>query len=316
MRTAVVEVGTASLRVVVAEATDGGGVRVLADHRVVLGLQRAVRRDGHLGEGLLQLVEETARRLREVGFRAGASVTMGCLSAGLADAADLEELRRRTAAAIRGEVTVATPEEEARLLAAAVLRGTTVALPSVLLDLGDHELRAIGLGRDGAPGAVVATRAGTRDLLPVGAVDPYHPAVRGRLRWRLEELLAELPTPPQAVAWPVVTGRVVDALGRAVEVRRRSGGRPSAAGLRISRAELDAFERELMMAGQTQRMLLPAIDPAEVDLVALAVVLVAAIADRLGAEGVVVSPGRTLDGWVLRALETPVVVGTVGPVSS
>jgi exopolyphosphatase / guanosine-5'-triphosphate,3'-diphosphate pyrophosphatase len=316
MRTAVVEVGTASLRVVVAEPTDGGGVRVHAEHRVVLGLQRAVRRDGHLGEGLLQLVEETARRLREVGFRAGASVTVGCLAAGLAEAADLEELRRRTALALRGEVTVATPDEEARLLAAAVLRGTAVTLPSVLLDLGDHELRAIGLGRDGVAGPVAATRAGTRDLLPVGAVDPYHPAVRGRLRWRLEELLAELPAPPQAVAWPVVTGRVVDALGRAIAIRRRSGGRLSVGGLRISRAELDAFERELTMAGQTQRMLLPAIDPAEVDLVALAVVLAEAIVDRLGAEGVVVSSGRTLDGWVLRALEAPAVVGTAGPVSS
>jgi exopolyphosphatase/pppGpp-phosphohydrolase len=308
MRTAVVEVGTASLRVVVAEPTDGGGVRVLAEHRVVLGLQRAVRRDGHLGEGLLQLVEETARRLREVGFRAGADRTVGYVAAGLTDATDLEELRARTAAGIRGEVTVATTDEEARVLADAVLRATTVTLPSVLLDLGDHELRAIGLGRDGRPGPVAVTRAGARDLLPTGAVDPYHPAVRGRLRWRLEDLLAELPTQPETVAWPVVTGRVVEALGRAVEVRRRPGTPRSDAGLRLPRGELDAFERELTMAGQTHRMLLPAIDPAEVDVVAIAVVLTTAVVDHLGAEGVVVSSGRALDGWVLRSLAaTPVV---------
>jgi exopolyphosphatase/pppGpp-phosphohydrolase len=311
MRTAVVEVGTASLRVVVAEPTDGGGVRVLAEHRVVLGLQRAVRRDGHLGEGLLQLVEETARRLREVGFRAGADLTVGYVAAGLADATDLEELCRRTAAAIRGEVTVATTEQEARALADAVLRATTVVLPSVLLDLGDHELRAIDLGDDGRPGPVAATRAGTRDLLPTGAVDPYHPAVRGRLRGRLEDLLAELPVQPQAVTWPVVTGRIVDALGRAVETRRRSGPPRDQVGLRIPRGELDAFERELTMAGQTHRMLLPAIDPAEVDLVALAVVLATAVVDRLGAEGIVVSSGRALDGWVLRSL-VPAAAGTAG----
>jgi exopolyphosphatase/pppGpp-phosphohydrolase len=308
MRTAVVEVGTASLRVVVAEPTDGGSVRVSAEHRVVLGLQRAVRRDGQLGEGLLQLVEETARRLREVGFRAGADRTVGYVTAGLREATDLEELRRRTAGAIRGEVTVATADEEARVLADAVLRSTSVALPSVLLDLGDHELRAIDLGRDGRPGPVAVTRAGTRDLLPTGAVDPYHPAVRGRLRWRLEELLADLPTQPEAVAWPVVTGRVVEALGRAVEARRRSGSPPSDAGLRLPQAEVAAFERELTMAGQTHRMLLPAIDPAEVDVVAIGVVLTTAIVDHLGARGVVVSSGRALDGWVLRSLaSTPVV---------
>jgi exopolyphosphatase/pppGpp-phosphohydrolase len=302
MRTAVVEVGTASLRMVVAEPTDGGGVQVLAEHRVMLGLQRAVRREGHLGEGLLQLVEETVRRLREVGSRAGAERTVGYVAAGLADATDLEVLRRRTAVALRGDVAVATTDEEARMLAAAVLRVTPVTLPSVLLDLGDHELRAIGLGPDGRPGPVAATRTGTRDLLPPGAVDPYHPAVQGRLRWRLEDLLAELPAQPQAVAWPVVTGRVVDALGRAVEVRRRADAPRSEAGLRIPRAELDAFGRELTMAGQTHRMLLPAIDPAEVDVVALAVLLVAAVVDRLGAEGAVVSSGRVLDGWAFRSL--------------
>jgi exopolyphosphatase/pppGpp-phosphohydrolase len=182
MRTAVVEVGTASLRVAVVEAADGGWFRTVAEHRVVLGLQRAVRRDGWVGEGTLQLVEETARRLREVGFRAGADVTMGYVAAGLAEAGDVEELRRRTATALGAEVVVTALPDEARALVEAIRRSTAPSVPTLVVDLGDHELRVISVAQDGTAGRIVRTGAGTRDLLPAGAVDPFHPAVRGHLR--------------------------------------------------------------------------------------------------------------------------------------
>jgi exopolyphosphatase/pppGpp-phosphohydrolase len=87
---------------------------VLADQRVVLGLQRAVRRDGALGEGLLQLAEETARRFRELCFREGADAMVVHVAAGLRDASDLAELRHRIGVAIGTEVAVLDTVEESR----------------------------------------------------------------------------------------------------------------------------------------------------------------------------------------------------------
>jgi exopolyphosphatase / guanosine-5'-triphosphate,3'-diphosphate pyrophosphatase len=306
MRTAIVEVGTASLRLVVVEAADGGWFRLHADHRVVLGLQRAVRRDGCIGEGLLQLVEETARRLRELAFRAGADTMAGYLAAGLCEATDVDELRLRTARALGCDVRAVGFVDEAAALVEAIRRSTAPDLPTLVIDLGDHELRAVPVAADGAVGEVARTCGGTRDLLPAGAVDPFHPAVRHRLRARLVELLADLAPAPidgaDGATWPVVTGPVADALARAAVARRWGRGGPVHDGTRLSRVELVAFETELASSSQTQRMLLPAIDPVEVDLAGLAVVLVEAVVDRLDAPGVVVSGSRAHEGVVLEAL--------------
>jgi exopolyphosphatase / guanosine-5'-triphosphate,3'-diphosphate pyrophosphatase len=303
MRTAVVEVGTGSLRAVVVEPDAGGWFRVLADQRVVLGLQRAVRRDGALGEGLLQLAEETARRLRERCFREGADVTVVHVAAGLRDASDLAELRHRIGVAIGAEVAVMDTVGESRALLRAVRHRTAPPVPTVVVDLGEHELRIIGApGVHTGPPEIVRLLSGTRDLLPTGAVDPYHPAVRGHLRARVAALLGELAPVPVRASWPTLTGRPGNAMARAITTRRWGLGGPDHDGARLSVAELASFERELAGISQTERLLLPSVDPIDADLVGLAIVLVQAVIERLGAEGVVVSRAQVHDGLVLAAL--------------
>jgi hypothetical protein len=239
MRTAVVEVGTGSPRAVVVEPAAGGWFRVLADQRVVLGLQRAVRRDGALGEGLLQLAEETARRLRERCFREGADVTVVHVAAGLRDASDLAELRHRIGVAIGAEVAVLDTVGESRALLRAVRHHTAAPAPTVVVDLGEHELRIIGApGVPAGPPEIVRLLSGTRDLLPPGAVDPYHPAVRGHLRARVAALLGALAPVPARAAWPTLTGRPGNAMARAITARRgrrRTGADPRTAGSDVQR---------------------------------------------------------------------------------
>jgi exopolyphosphatase/pppGpp-phosphohydrolase len=301
MRTAVVEVGTAALRAVVVEPTEGGWFRVHAEHRVVLGLLRAVRRDGQLGEGLLQLLEETARRLREACFRSGADEVSGRIAAGLARAADAEELRGRTATALGVDVRLTDPADEGQGLLDAVAARTAPRWPSVVVDLGDV-VRALRVDAAGQLAGMVELDEAVRDLLPAGTVDPYHPAVRGHLRARVHDLFARLPAAPDPSSWPVVTGPAVDALARAMTSRRWGCVDLDHDGALLSRAALQAFELELTSSTVTQRMLLPAVDPAEVDLAALGVVLVQGILDRTGTDGALVSRGRAQDGLILRAM--------------
>jgi exopolyphosphatase / guanosine-5'-triphosphate,3'-diphosphate pyrophosphatase len=308
MRTGLVEVGTDALRAVVADAAPGGWYRVHAEHRVLLGLQRAIRRDGRLGAGLLDLVEETVRRLREVVFRGGATSTVGVIGAGLTEAADLDELRTRVGRVLRAVTMEAEPEEEARALVRAVRGRTDPDELTLVLDLGDHELRAVTVV-DGCPTGTVSTRTGMRELLPSAAVDPFHPAVRGHVRARLRTLLDELGDVVGSARWPVVTGAAADAVARAAVARRWGRDGPDHDGLRLSRAELAAFERELASSSQTQRLLLPAIDPVEADLASLGGVVVQALVDRLGAAGVVVSRARVHDGRILELVGVPGALG-------
>jgi exopolyphosphatase/pppGpp-phosphohydrolase len=301
MRTAVVEVGTAALRAVVVEPTEGGWFRVHAEHRVVLGLLRAARRDGVVGEGLLQLAEETARRLRAVCFRNGADVASVRIASGLACAGDLEQLRRRTGAALGADVDVPEPATEGQALLTAVALRTAPRHPATVIELGD-DIRAFHADADGRLAGMTVIDRSVRDLLPSGAVDPYHPAVRGHLQAQARQVLAPFPSTPDGGAWPVLTGPTVDALARAVTARRWGTAELDHDGVLLSRAALQAFELELTTSSVTQRMLLPAIDPAEVDLAALGVVLVQAVLDRTGSDGAVVSRARVHDGVVLQTL--------------
>lgn len=301
MRTAVVEIGSAACRVVVAEATSGGWLRVALDRSIALGLGRAVRRDGALG-GVLLLAEETVRRLGDAAFRAGAERTIALVDRELAAAADGAELCRRVEVTLGTSLRLTDPHTDTSAAARAVSHRLALPSVAVLVQLTEDRLRvATGTGGDAT---VHDLPAGTRDLLPLGAVDPLHPAALASIRSQLAESMVTLPRPQvgtPAVA-PVLIGKPAIALGRAVAGQRWGSEQPALDGTHLSTAALADLERELLDADATHRMLLRGVDPGAIDQVTICVLTIKALLDHLGSGGVVIATVGAVEGHLLAAL--------------
>jgi exopolyphosphatase / guanosine-5'-triphosphate,3'-diphosphate pyrophosphatase len=320
MRSAVVELGTVTLRASVVEAGPEGTPLVHADHRVVLGLERALRRSGELGQGRLELVAETLRRARQVTFQAGAQRIEAVIAAGLRDAPELPVLVATAAVTLDVEPEVRTRSREAELVLLAA--GQAAAGPSRpgvaaggpatlaagwpspprrsdgpgpvtwLLDLGPYELRLFqtGPGGDVVRGAVLAL--GTEVLRPPASVDPSAPWVAARLRREVARGLAPIVgavrTGAADVEW-LLAGPTAAALG-------------VLAGSVLTRDTLRLLGQRLLGASPTQRLLVPAVDPTRADELAVGAVLVTAVLDHLDVAEVRVTAAEASDGQLVAAI--------------
>jgi exopolyphosphatase/pppGpp-phosphohydrolase len=299
VRTAVVDIGSSACRLVVAEATGDGWFRSAVDRRVVLGLARTVRRDGELGAGLTRLLEETARRFAEAAFRAGGGCVVATVDHEVVAGVDGAALVERLRSALGVPVEVTTSERDVAAARTAVARRLGPAAPPALVEVTNDRIRV------GGDEGVHDLPVGTRDLLPP-CVDPLHPAAQQTLRARLEALLDGSPVPALAARADtrdaVLIGAPVVALARGAVGRRWGTPGPPADGVRLSAAVLADLERELLHSTGTRRLLLPGLDPAEVDEVAVTTTVVRHLVTHLGLDGIVVTAVDAVEGRVLRAL--------------
>lgn len=269
---------------------------MLLDRSVVLGLVRTVRRDGALGPGLSQLVVESVRRLTAAGFHLGAERTLVTVAPGLEAAYDLDELLD-TIGSVTGRQPARREETEDRaLVVAAIAEGLGRDVPPTVLELDAHRLRLSGFH---VPGGGVLVERGIRDLMP-GTVDPLHPATLPRLRERAAEAVAELPVDDGAAL--ALAGAAAALVGRAIVGRRFGPDGPPPRGLHVSDAALAALERELLGTSGTDRLLLPGVDPAEVDDLATTLIVVRAALARLDPAGVDLSAASAVDGLLTACL--------------
>lgn len=317
MRILILDVGSTALRAVVAEPASGGWFHTVADHRVVLGLHRTIRRDGSIGQGRLELTETTVRRAHEALFRFGVDHTVGAIDADLRRAADHDDLQTRCTRALGRPVRLRDRDEQARLMVMAAGRSLARPATTTVLEIGDHQLRWSGV-RDTR---VVHGRVqlGVADLAEPG-VDPLTATGRDRTAQMVAWLLAEPGVPALLPGVPdgeplVVSGAAAAGIASAVLHRRWGPQRPHVEATHVTRADLEALRAEFTTRSLGERLLLPGIDPAETDHVAAAVALVIELTGRVGADGVIVTCVELFHGEVLRTLDavTPLDRPAPGP---
>ena len=268
MRSAVIEIGGTTTRAVVADPAPGGGLTLRLDRRIVLRLRQAVDRDGAVGEGLRLLLVETVRRLQAECFRAGVARPHVVAAADLAGAGDLGDLLASLRRAVAGPIEVRSSLDEASLLLQDVALDGDVAVAEV----GDRTARFV----QRVAGAItVEHRAGPLDVA----------RALGRRELRLDPAPALDEVRALRTCRAVVTGPVPAAVVRALWARNGRGARgPDRC--EVTTAALAALERELLALTPTQRLLLPAVAPEEVDLVVLGAGYLHGLAQRWDVEAV------------------------------
>ncbi len=303
-RVAVVDLGTNSIRLLVASAAPDGGLEEFARDMVITRIGRGVDATGRIEDAslarTLAVLERYAARARALhAERVGVSATSAVRDA--ADRADLErEVRRMTGQPLR----VIGGAHEARLSFA----GATAALdrqpPFLVVDIGGGSTE-LAFGADDVT-AAVSMRVGTVRLTErLMRSDPPATeeveAVRTEVRARAAEAAREVPL-RDAASVIAVGGTATTTQGVALGLERWDPELTHRTWLSAS----DARRVASMLASMTtsERAAIPVMPSGREDVIATGAIILTELIDVVGADRVLVSETDILDGLAFEALGT------------
>lgn len=303
-RIAAIDIGTNSIRLVVAEVQPDGSYRILDEDREMTRLGHGLYADGRIAEEPMAHSLRVLGRMKAIveGFGVGELRTIA--TSAVREASNGRELVREAWKRCRVRVDVVPPEEEARLALRSVRRH---------YDLGDRRTAIVDIG--GGSAEVVLAVGGLVELvvsLPLGAV-------------RLTEHYVKS-DPPKSKHWNAlqrgIDGAIKEGLGKvpfAADVMIGSGGtftnlvemaqceREGKAGsprdYPLARAEVTRLLDRLRETPLAARREIPGLNPQRADIIIAGVAVVDRLARRLGTQRVLVNDRGIRDGVLLSMIE-------------
>lgn len=304
LRFGVLDLGSTSFHLLVADASANGDVRRVLRERVMLRLGATVADGGRVPDDVCERAVETARLLGESARNAHADLLIPVATAALRDASNGADLARRIGEAVGVPTRILSGVEEARLTFAAFRRKLKIGSRLALgLDLGGGSLELI-------TGDQSEVRFET--TLPLGAArlhaelvrsDPMtrdeKRCVRARVRERLDEYREALMrwAPRPAIA----TGGTMRALARLVAAE---AGRDITAihGTVIPAGEFRELTRKLARSSQAERLAMPGMRRQRADLVPTGALVLRTVVEELELPALTVSDWGLREGVILEAL--------------
>ncbi|GAA0533513.1 Ppx/GppA phosphatase family protein [Paractinoplanes ferrugineus] len=295
MRVAAIDCGTNSIRLLIADVTDGRSTDI-ARRMEIVRLGEGVDRTGRLSDAALartrKALQVYAAEIAELGID---RVRM-CATSASRDAANAADFRDMVRGVLGVDPEVITGDEEARLSFAGAVAGLDAAPPFLIFDIGggstefvtgsarvEHAISMdIGCVRmterhlHSDPPAAAEVAAATRDITE--AVETALAAVPGRS-----------------------AGTLVGLAGTVTTVTALALGLPSYDSARIhharvSRAAVAKVADELLAMTTAERLALPVMHPGRADVIAGGALILKIIMDRVGRTELVASEHDILDG--------------------
>ncbi len=296
-RIGVIDMGSTSFHLLVADVTPAGRLQPVDRERVMLRLGAEVARGAGISEEVCERAVATARGLRKKALRFGAERLVAVGTAALRDAANGPALASRIAEALGQPVRMLSGEEEARLIFAAFRRRVLLPAGQALgLDLGGGSLELAVGDWEGVAWETTLRLGVARLHRELVEGDPMR---RRDARAVCERVLGQIekvrePILRHAPAACVAAGGTARALGHlAVGLR---GLRPARSinQLFLSLDELRAITDLLVQASHEERLRLPGIRRRRADLLPTGALVLTTLAEALDL------PGYTLTDWGLR----------------
>jgi len=296
-RLAVIDLGSTSFHLLVADATPAGRITPIHSERVMLRLRAALAAGGRIPEEVGRRAVDAALELGEAARRKQAEQVIAVGTAALREASNGAALTRAIGRALGTRVRLLTGVEEARLIFSAFRRRVWMPRGRILgADLGGGSLElAVGDTHDVFYESTLALGV-ARLHSQVVKSDPMTSAEASELRKRVRSLLA-----PKlrhvAVHAPVAcvaAGGTARALGWLVTGLR--GLRPARTvnHLEIPLDELREVTERLVRSSHTERLRMPGMRRKRADLLPTGSVVLTSAAELLDLDG------YTLTDWGLR----------------
>jgi exopolyphosphatase/guanosine-5'-triphosphate,3'-diphosphate pyrophosphatase len=304
-RFAVLDLGSTTFQLLVADATADGSLTPVLRDRVVLNLGMVLAGHGRIPDDVAARAAETARWLHGIAVRTGAERVFPLATSALRDSPNRSELSALFGEALGGPVRFIDGREEARLTYAGV--AASVALgegPTLLLDLGGGSLEIALADPDGLRWGVSAPVGAGRLTGLLVAHDPPTRAERKQVRSAVDEAVSRV-AGDVAEAEPVrciASGGTAGALARLIAARRWPVPPSSLNGFVVTVDELRELTRELAGLTLAERLRLPGIDERRAELLPAGGWILTAAAGALGAGELIHSEWGLREGAILDAL--------------
>ncbi len=304
LRIAVLDLGSTSFHLLVADAKGTGEIHRVSRRREMLRLGAAISDSGRIRKEVRTRAVRAADtlRLHAEGFGVDRLVAVG--TAAMRDARNGLDMRRQIEDALGQSIRILSGEEEARLIFAAFRQRRALPDgPTLGLDLGGGSLElAIG----------DAYEVHWETTLPIGVTrlhgelapsDPMRrrelKAVRRRVREALEPHVDEIAA--RAAGACIACGGTARALWRLVAGWRGAGAHDGDP-LHVSGEELTALRKRLVEASHDQRLQMHGMKRRRADLLPTGAIVLETVVERLELEGFEVSDWGLREGVILEAL--------------
>jgi exopolyphosphatase / guanosine-5'-triphosphate,3'-diphosphate pyrophosphatase len=300
-RVAAVDMGTNSIRVLVAERSDGGPLDLARDlviTRLGLGIDRTGRLDPQAVRRTIEVLERYVRRARALG---AGRIRVGATSA-VRDAADRRSLDEQVARVVGESAEVLTGEREAELSFLGATSDLDPARPALVFDIGGGSTELVVGGA--RPEAAASVDLGSvRVTERVGPADPPSSDDLERMRAFASESLgaAEGAIPwGRAASLVGVAGTTTTVQSLALGLARYD---PEVLhGSVLAREGAERVLRELAAMTIAERAALPVMTPGREDVIVAGAVILVEILRRWGFDECVVSERDILDGLAIEML--------------
>jgi exopolyphosphatase/guanosine-5'-triphosphate,3'-diphosphate pyrophosphatase len=296
-RIAVVDLGSTSFHMLVADVTRAGGLHVVARSRVMLQLGSLLATTRSIPKANEEQALDAAKRLAKRAWALGATRILPVGTAALRDASNGSAFRKRLGKALGANVRLLSGVEEARLMFAAFRRRVPFPAGPVLgVDLGGGSLE-LALGDSDRIRKEWTLRIGVaRMRAEFIQDDPPSQRMLRAVRQRVREQVAPLADRIAAreLRLVVASGGTARALGRLVAGMRGLRPNRSINQLEVRTPELRSAARHLLTTPRAARLRLPGMRRRRVDLLPTGALVLATVAESLHV------PGYTLTDWGLR----------------
>ncbi len=300
---AAVDLGTNSIRLLVALRGEDGSLRDLARDMVITRLGQGVDESRRLSDDALKrtlrVLERYARRARALGAE---RIELSATSA-VRDASNREELAGEVERITGSPMRVLSGEEEAAASFLGAVRTVEAEAPVLVMDIGGGSTEFV-LGED-VPRASISTDMGSVRLTERHiAHDPPAPDELDRLRDDADGFLAQVEDAVpvgEARTLVAVAGTATTVAAMAMDLPEYDPDRIHGTRLTLQQAR-DARDRLASMTTPERRDL-PFMAPGREDVIVAGASILVRAMERFGLEEAVVSEHDILDGLAFRMLE-------------
>lgn len=306
MRLGVLDIGSNTVHLLVADVHPGGRPLAATSERTVLRLMRYLEPDGSISETGVQALVDAVRQAREVAQAENVVELLATATSAVREATNGEDVIARIEAALGQELQVLGGESEARFTFLAVRRWFGWSAGQIMLfDIGGGSLE-LAAGSDELPDVAASVPLGagrmTVEFLPhdppgEDAVETLRTHARGVLA-PVTDLMRDQPAPHHVVGSSKAIRSLAKLAGYPV------AGWNGAERLRLPRAALGSWIPRLARIPASARQELPGITPDRTfQIVAGAVVLHTAMTE-FDIDELEVSPWALREGVLLRYIES------------
>ncbi|HPO93091.1 MAG TPA: CHAD domain-containing protein [Phycisphaerales bacterium] len=333
VRLAAIDVGSNSLRLIIAEASSDGSYRVLDDEKETTRLGRGLQTTGKMDPAAIEHSAVTIERMASIARGYGAEEVRVIATAAAREAKNGAALVQAVKDRTGLDVRIISAEEEAQLAYRSAARAFDLSMvPAIVVDIGGGSTEVIlsvarpGVGQAGgrngsaaagiAPGGAAGGVVERIYTIPMGAVrlTEKFGGEKSACGARFKDLTAfvkklvrsHVGKPPVAPQLAIGTGGTLTSLASMV-LQRSSGGNGNGGGLfagtvqgtEVNRADLRHLIDALRKMTLRQRMRVPGLSAERADIIVSGLVMIDAVLKRIGVNSLRTHEGGIRDGVML-----------------